>query len=520
MSLTAGRFRFKDHEYEREILTSNAQRKVEKKGSQLGISEAEILKTMHGLLFGVYPQGALYLFPSEKDVYDFSRARFNPLLIENPDISKHVQQTESITLKKVNKSMLYLRGARATSKIEGTKKMASQLISIPVDRIVFDERDLMEDEMVELALTRLGHSAIKEEVYLGTPSLPDFGVSKLYDESDQRVWEIKCQRCGKGTVLELEFPECIRENGKGTFIRACKNCHEEIYTRDGRWVAQVPSVKDLEGRWISRLNSSFEDPGNILKKFLNPKLKNRTEFYNSYLAMGYVETENRLSQQDVYNCCGQDLMPSVHTAPCAMGVDIGAMLNVVIAKRKNEKQLEIVKLARVSSFNDVHDLAKRFGVQCAVIDIEPELRKAREFAEAEPYACFLCDYDDNLTGNRWDEQRRILKVNRTETLDASHYLVTLGNLCIPRRNEEVEIFAKQCSNTAKVLQEDPETGSRVYRYRKLGDDHYRHALGYMQLASERIQIWQDSELLAQMLLLQEKKQDGYNPLTYGLPISN
>jgi hypothetical protein len=38
------------------------------------------------------------------------------------------------------------------------------------------------------------------------------------------------------------------------------------------------------------------------------------------------------------------------------------------------------------------------------------------------------------------------------------------------------------------LEEDPETGSREFRYRKLGEDHYRHALNYLYLASQRIRI--------------------------------
>ena len=48
--------------------------------------------------------------------------------------------------------MLYLRGARATGKIEGIKKTSSSLKGIPVDRIVFDEVDEMDPAMVDLAL--------------------------------------------------------------------------------------------------------------------------------------------------------------------------------------------------------------------------------------------------------------------------------------------------------------------------------------------------------------------------------
>jgi hypothetical protein len=50
----------------------------------------------------------------------------------------------------------------------------------------------------------------------------------------------------------------------------------------------------------------------------------------------------------------------------------------------------------------------------------------------------------------------------------------------------VDRFVQECRNIAKVLEEDPETGSREYRYRKLGEDHFRHALNYLYLASQRI----------------------------------
>ena len=181
-----------------------------------------------------------------------------------------------------------------------------------------------------------------------------------------------------------------------------------------------------------------------------------------------------------------------HPGPCAMGVDVGGLLNVVIGFKPKDKVLGVCYLARVSSFNDVHDIAQRFNVKFAVIDMEPELRKARDFQAGEPYPVFLCDYQDSIkTGPSWDEEKKLVKVNRTEVCDATHDLVSSsGLLVLPRRSEELDIFAKQVCNTAKVLQEDPETGSREYRYRKLGEDHYRHALNYLWLASQKISIYE------------------------------
>ncbi len=491
VSLGAGPFQMAGHEYEIPMLQEEVPRQVYKKGAQMGITEVNVLKSMHGLISGRYPQGVLYLFPTVNDVTDFSKGRFSPLLDDNPEISDLVRNTDSVSVKRVRKSMLYLRGARSTARIEGIKKTSSQLKGVPVDRIVFDEVDEMDPAMIDLALERLSHSRVKEEAYLSTPSIPDFGIDKLYNESDQRVWMIRCDHCGTETCLELEFPSCILEVSPGKVIRACKKCQKEIFPRNGHWVAQYPQrSKDLTGWWISQLNSAYVDPGKILKVFRDPPNRNLAEVYNSKLGMAYISAENRLTANDVYYCCGQDAISLGELGPCAMGVDVGTLLHVVVGFRPKEKALQICYLARVSSFNDLHDIARKFNVQCAVVDMEPEIRKAREFQAAEPYDVFLCDYQDHLTsGYSWDEERRLVKVNRTEICDATHDLISEpGALILPRRNEEVEIYAKEMSNIAKVLQEDQETGSREYRYRKLGEDHYRHATNYFYLASQRIDI--------------------------------
>jgi hypothetical protein len=332
---------------------------------------------------------------------------------------------------------------------------------------------------------------IKEEAYLSTPSIPDFGIDRLYQGSDQRIWMIRCGHCGTETCLELEFPECLIETSTGNVIRACKKCRQEIFPKNGRWIAQYPErSKDMVGWWISQLNSAYVDPGAILKAFNDPPNNNLTEVYNSKLGMAYVAAENRLSISDIYSCCGQDVMATKATGPCCMGVDVGKLLHVLVGIKTRESLLELIYFARVSSFNDVHDIAKRFNVECGVVDVEPETRKAREFQAAEDYDIFLCDYQNRITsGPQWDEETKMIKVNRTEICDTTHELFTKpGDLILPRRCDEVDRFAQQCRNIAKVLEEDPETGSREYRYRKLGEDHFRHALNYCYLASTKISV--------------------------------
>jgi hypothetical protein len=503
MKLGGSQYQLKGHEYQVDVLMANDRRQCMIKGAQTGFSECMVLKTLHGMIYKKYNKGALYLFPTRDDVADFSKARFGPLIENNPCIKRHVKSTDSTNIKKINQAFLYLRGARATSTIGGSRKTSSQLKTIPVDRIVFDERDVMLDSMIELALERMSHSNVQEEIYLSTPTIPDFGVDRLYKESDQRVWMIKCSACQKETCLELEFPDCLKPRPDGSIYRACIHCGNEIYPAAGRWVAQYPDKsKDLVGWWVSQLNSIYVSPQKILDLYNDPPNGDLSEVMNSKLGMAYIAAENRLTRNDVYNCCSQNPMDTSHDGPTCAGVDVGKVLHVVIAIKNNENSIRVVKLARVESFNDLYDLFKRFNVRSSVIDLKPEIRKVREFQGVNrSFGVFACDYQERQRGmTMWDEKQGIVAVNRTEICDATHELVVQsGRLELPRKNSEITEYAKEMSSIAKVLDENEETGSKEYRYRKLGADHYRHATNYCLLASERVGRANDRNIISRYL---------------------
>ncbi len=500
IQLTQGPWQLEKHEYQLDPLQCDAPTQCCRKGAQMGWTEIYVLQTLHGMIHEKYPAGSLYLFPTRDDVKDFSKARFDPLIESNPCIKHYVQSTDSQNIKRIGKGFLYLRGARSTKAIGGTKKTSSQLKSIPVDRVVFDERDEMEDPMVELAKERVSHSPVKELMYLGTPTIPEWGIDAMYEESDQRVWMLECQKCGKETCLELEFPECLKRDKTNRVYRACVHCDAELHPAFGNWRAQYPErSKDMVGWWISQLNSMYVDPADILGAYEDPPGGDLSEVYNSKLGQAYVAAENKLTQRDVFACCGQDAMATRHDGPACMGVDVGKILHVVIGIRTTKERLKIVKVARVSSFNDLHDLAKRFNVRSCVIDLKPEIRKVREFQKNENFSIFACDYVERRSGQTtWDEKDMLIKTNRTEICDATHELVVQpGSLEIPRINNEIKEYAKEMCNIAKVLDEDTDTGAKEYRYKKLkGNDHYRHATNYCLLASERVGTISDQYIIS------------------------
>jgi phage terminase large subunit GpA-like protein len=247
-------FTFDRHEYLREPYNDLHPNQVEMKAAQMGLTSKAMLRAMWSARWGKF-RGILYLFPSKTDVLDFSKGRIAPLIADNPDtIGMWVTDTDTAGLKKVWNTYLYLRGM--VSKI-GLK-------SIPVDLIIYDELDEASPARVDMAQERMGHSEYKESLKLSNPTIPDYGIHKAFELTDQRYWLLKCPSCGHSTCLEDTFPNCLVETKDGV-IRACERCGAALDPAVGEWVAKHPGVTDQRGYHYSQLFSQFVTPGEILK---------------------------------------------------------------------------------------------------------------------------------------------------------------------------------------------------------------------------------------------------------------
>lgn len=485
IKLQASTFTFNDHEYQREPMSSRVRRKCYMKGTQGGWTEVEILDDFHGMRYCRYPLGVLHLMPTNDDVNEFSKARFNPLILANRlSIGRFVKKTDTASLKKIHDAFLYLRGARLSQKVAGEEKESSKLRSIPVDACKFDEMDLMDEDVISKARGRMGHSRVKKEVYISNPTIPDFGIDKIFQTSDQRHWFRKCGHCGEWTCAELSFPDCVKIRSDGTGYIGCNKCGKEVRLNNGEWVPAVPSNSDfMHGYQWSQLTSVFNDPAEILADFIDPPEGNLGDIYRLRLGLPHIASEDRLTEQEVLACCGNNISAHTHQGPCAMGVDVGKVKHIVIGGRFG-KRYEIFKVIRLSDWNDIHDITRRFNVKSAVIDIRPYEDAAREFQKAAKLKVWLCEYSETTPiESSYNERTGIVKVNRTEIFDTSHRLVTTdGMLRIPRICPEIKEFAKQVCATAKVLETNKRTNTPIYRYRKLGEDHFRSALNYFYLA--------------------------------------
>ena len=482
-------FTYKRHEYLIEPYQDTHPFQVELKATQLGLTSKAMLRMVYEALYRKNLRNVLYYFPGRSDVTDFSKGRVAPLVEENPRlIGKYIQNTDSANIKRIRDSFLYFRGMRS---VVGMK-------SVPGDIVVFDELDEAPQTSVDKIMERMAHSEIYEVIMLSNPTMTDYGIDKAFQETDQKYWLLKCQKCNHYTDLVGTFPikqsdevtTLIRVNGQ--VIRACEKCHTELNPAVGEWVARRPDIVDKRGYQYSQLWSHYIKPKDILHKFRTTD--NLTDFYNLKIGIAYTESENRLSVQDVLSLCSNYSIKSSDPGPCYMGVDQGKDLHVVIGKRSGNLSGEIVHLEIYKDFEELDRLMANFNVTRCVIDGLPETRKAREFAERFKGKVWLSYYNINQKGSySWNEKEFIVQSNRTESLDASHKQITSKAVVLPVQTEIVKTFADQLHNVAKKLIEEEtidqakvrhKTGTKRYIYIKLGPDHFRHAFNYETMARQ------------------------------------
>lgn len=492
-------FSYTKHEYLIVPYADNHPFQVEIKATQLGLTSKAMLKVFYWARYGGDRyKGIGYYFPSRTDVTDLSKARLTPLIEDNPKtIGSWMRDVDAANVKRIWNSSLYLRGMKSRVSVK----------SVPLDAVIFDELDEADQSAVDKVLERLAHSEMGEILALSNPTLPDFGIDKLFQMTDMQFFLLKCRKCNEYTDMVGTFPECLRTVRGGRVIRACIKCGAELDPAYGEWVAKRPQVTERRGRQYSQLysQSKMTDPGLILEKYNTTS--NLADFYNLKIGIAYVDAKNRLSTQEVIACCGDSGMWSSSDGSCYMGIDQGKYLHVVIGKKGKKKGGEVVYIGThrgnnpddpndYSGWREIEPLMKRFKVGRCVVDAMPSKKNARAFAEKFPGRVFLCYYNDNQKGSyKWNERDMIVQCDRTESLDNSHDVISGGDVILPRRSDIVDVFADHCHNVAKKLETNDETGSSRYNYVRLGDDHFRHAFNYLQMG-----IQDSPELLFEELL--------------------
>lgn len=473
-------FRFDGHEYLRAIYDDTTPHIILSKAAQIGGTTWAVLRSIHACISGL---NVIYFFPTRTDVLEFSKSRVGPMLGDNPFLANQMTNTDTAGLKRIGNAHLYLRGMKSSV---GMK-------SVPADMIVFDELDEASPDARALAWERIAHSDYKRVIELSNPSLPGYGIDEQFEKSDQRHWTLKCPSCGEWTCLSKEFPlktgedvPVIRLRDDDTYYRACKACGDELDLDHGEWVADYPD-RSIRGYRISQLFSPKVDPGEILEEYRTTRFPER--FYNLKIGIPWADLERRLDVQTTLSRCRSDNFNLQGTN--VMGVDTGKRLHVVVMKSNAYERYpgHVIHLETCNTFSDLDRIMKEHRIHLCVIDGLPETHATRDFAKRYYGRVFMNFFNENQRGSaKWDRQEQKVEINRTESLDASRAVVRNAEVTLPPQNRDVEEFARHMSCDAKVLDEDPDTGAKKYRYVRTGEDHYSLAFTYACMALNEVNL--------------------------------
>lgn len=517
MKLANGQtFTFEGREYMKEYIELTVVEKVSIKATGGGFSEAAIIRSIHGMRYGRYSQGVGYYFPTDDDMIDYVKSRFNPLILHNREsIGRFMRSgsggkvTDAASIKRIGNANLYMRGTTMKPGEEGGARQSTKTSAIHIDRAVLDEVDQMEADAIAKIRGRLGNACVDgikgfhEMEYLGNPSDEDRGVDLLWQASDQRYWFRNCT-CGGITCAELEFlsdPEkCVgfytdiadREAHHQPigYVR-CVKCGKPVGIRHGVWIPQKPMCKTRAGFNWSHLTSEYHDPARILKDYRNPPEGNLGDVYRLDLGLAYSSQDDKLRKDMVWACCTNEGVLDKHQGPCAMGVDNDDKKHVVIGGRLGNEKYKVFKVCRVEDFKVCLDLVRLFNVKTCVVDIRPNKDSALEFQKAcTKFGCrvFLCEYTDSiLVDAAYNDDIGLVKTYRTGIFDKTHRLFVNNDILLPRRCGAIDEYALQCCNCVKSKEINKKTRQIIYRYKKTGggNDHYRNSTNYFVLAANK-----------------------------------
>ena len=502
-----GNYGFLHHPWCREIHDSQAAWTIAMKAAQLGVTETGINRAFFTL--DQSKRDVLYVLPTALNASDFSKARFATALKLSPYLKNLFVDTNTVGLKSTGANVLYIRGSRGDSNLK----------SIPVSELVLDELDEMDTHAVWLALERLSGQIEKHILAISTPTVPKYGIHKLYLTSTQEHFCFQCPHCGRWT--ELAWPDCVEIIGesvndprcKESFLK-CKECKHKLehgakpeFLAGGKWQVTEPNVSAEESRgfYINQLYSSTVTPGELVIAYhrgLGDEAAN-TEFHCSKLGVPFIGEGAQVTDEMIEACIKghsiNDARPQIGgDRLITMGVDQGKIGYISVVDWSFDRHpgtdinaAAIGKLLWFGKFSGeewgyLDELMREWQVLACVVDADPFTNDARRFAKKFHGYVWLTRYRRGQTAKE-------VSVSEEETgapfatVDRTNWLTcTLGRfksnpprILLPR---DISFeYREHLKNLVRTYKKD-ETGNMAAEYVNTGADHFAHSLCYADIA--------------------------------------
>lgn len=494
--------------YSQEVM--DAEEVVEKKSTQVGASSQGIRAAIYAC--DVWGDTALYIFPTQTHVHDFSDERIDPIIEDSTYLTEripahHVKQKK---LKRIGLGWLHLRGSES--------KAGAQ--SVAADFLFFDEYDDLDKTNVVQIERRLSGARAAGRTprvrRIGRPTLPNYGIAKAYARSDRRTWHVTCPQCGVEQPItwqanvrwytdhggdQVGRPGADRFDDPDDVVevwRACRECDARLDVKQGRWLATRPGARVI-GFHITQLIVPNADLAQLVKNSRKTEIHEIEAFHNNDLGEEYSHADTSLSREAIAAACsfGAPMVDGYSAGNVVtMGVDVASSrpLSARISEQLPNGKRRALWIGAPESFDAVVRLMRLYNVNFCAIDANPERRQARMVQKTFPGRVQLVNYTILPKAPVFDYNpaKGTVTVQRTYAIDAMMDSIRAQRNIPPA--EPGEEYYEHLTNLHGRTEVNAK-GQKVRTYVSTGPDDYAHAEVYDLVATE---TWRLSQGVAQM----------------------
>lgn len=233
---------------------------------QLG--KTELLLTLVGFIIDVDPGNILFKYPTREKAADFSTKKLSPEIRENPRLRSKIRPHRERDSGNTIRSKLFPGGSISmvgANSAAGLRQLSCR--TVIQDEIDADAINSEGDPVPQADATASNfHDAILVKASTPTIEPEEDGkggytgsrIQILFNESDQRYWNVRCPREGCGCEQVLRWsqvkwtwtkPDGTTESDPSKAVYVCVGCQQELsdlervrMVTEGRWVAKNPGA--------------------------------------------------------------------------------------------------------------------------------------------------------------------------------------------------------------------------------------------------------------------------------------
>lgn len=321
---------FADRPYLREVYQSDALEKVIYGAAQWGKTEMLICDVAASAMYGMK---CLVVMSTHNKRERFSKTRMDPCFEIVPEYRAAVQEAisrgqdyQSVRQKGFGGGTIALMAAT----------VEREFTSVPGDAVWVDEHQECDQTVLPMLDDRMSGSWYRSKTFLGHPTVKgtrdNDNLDWLYQNSDQRLWNVPCVTCGRfqvlkwtthvvhqktnknGAIIDLRPRDEEWKPGSRWDMRCiCPFCHRPMnrFARNAKWVKNNPG-HERHGFRLGNLSNPNKLLHQMFDAYVTARYSPRkmSEFVNKQLGETYSMDGTKIEEHILEMCAsGENGIP-------------------------------------------------------------------------------------------------------------------------------------------------------------------------------------------------------------------